>query len=218
LRFFYTLILFTPILFGQTIPSTPVDPSLAPLAPPVTAKDRWKWFADATASPANLFGNTFSAGWATLQNNPPEYGTHWEGFGKRYGMAMTGIVTSNLMEIGLGAIWGEDPAYHPAPDHTTAGHRFQRILKFTVVTENRRGQTVPAYARYSAYVGNNFLSNTWRADGEATATDALIRVGYGFLGRACGNAWLEFWPSVKRKVFHRNSAGSLTSQSPEPTP
>ncbi len=185
-------------------PVSPVGPPQEPLRATVTWRDRWDWFADVTYSPQNLFGQTISAGWATMFNSPPEYGPHWEGFGKRYGMEMTGVLTSNLMEIGLGSLWGEDPAYHRVPERSF-GRRIGYIFKMTAVAEDRHGRTIPAYARYTAYVGNNFLSNTWRADGEATNEDAIVRVGLGFLGRLSGNAWNEFWPDVKRKVFRRRS-------------
>jgi hypothetical protein len=30
-----------------------------------------------------------------------------------------------------------------------------------------------------------------------------MRTAYGFLGKVAGNAWSEFWPDVKRKVFKK---------------
>jgi hypothetical protein len=172
-----------------------------PLRPAVTARDRFDWFATNTYSAQNLFGQAISTGWATMVDSPPEYGPHWEGFGKRYGMSMTGVVTSNLMEIGLGAIWGEDPAYRSAAG-LPVKKRIGRIFKYTFVTENRAGKTIPAYARYMAYAGNNFLTNTWRADGEASNGDATMRIGYAFLGRLSGNAFNEFWPDAKKLLHH----------------
>jgi hypothetical protein len=43
-----------------------------------------------TAGPESLLGGAISAGWGTLFDKPSEYGTHWQGFGKRYGMAPYG--------------------------------------------------------------------------------------------------------------------------------
>src|ERR1700688_3913563 len=76
---------------------------------PISGMERLQWFARNTIGPASLLGGTISAGFGTLTNQPHEYGTHWDGFGARYGMRLTGIVTGNAMEAGLGAIWGEDP-------------------------------------------------------------------------------------------------------------
>jgi hypothetical protein len=169
----------------------------------VTAGERLSWFAKSTVGPESLAGGVISAGFGTLINRPREYGTHWEGFGDRYGMRLTGIATGNAMEAGLGAIWGEDPRYNRAGANAGFGTRVGRIVKWTFVAKSPNGSLRPAYARYIAIPGNNFLSNTWREPSEATAGYALQRTGLGFLGRMAGNAFQEFWPDVKRKVFHR---------------
>jgi hypothetical protein len=39
---------------------------------------------------------------------------------------------------------------------------------------------MPAYARYVAITGNNLVSNTWRADSEATAAREACESGSGF--------------------------------------
>lgn len=171
---------------------------------PVTAGERLRWFAESTVGPATLVGGTISAGFGTLTNQPREYGTHWDGFGARYGMRLTGISTGNAMEAGLGAIWGEDPRYYRAGGSTRFGSRVGHIVKWTFVAPDRSGNLRPAYARFIATSGNNFLSNTWRESSEADVPHALERTGLGILGRMAGNAFNEFWPDVKQKVFHRH--------------
>jgi hypothetical protein len=60
---------------------------------PVTADGRVRWFLMTTVSPSRLLMvGPISAGWGTLRNVPSEYPTHWDGFGKRYGMRLTGVV------------------------------------------------------------------------------------------------------------------------------
>jgi hypothetical protein len=49
----------------------------------------------------------------------------------------------------------------------------------TFVARNRQGQFGPAYARYIAIPGNNFISNAWRADSEATVGNASLGAGAG---------------------------------------
>ena len=66
---------------------------------PITERERLEWFFVSTAGPTSLFGaGPLSAGLGTAFNNPPEYGPHWEGFGKRYGMRLTGVSTGNAIE------------------------------------------------------------------------------------------------------------------------
>ncbi len=169
---------------------------------PITGEGRVKWVVFSTVGPPSLVGGVISAGFGTLYNRPSEYGPHWEGFGKRYGIRLSGVSVSNTMEAGLGALWGEDPRYFRAagqPFKTRLSH----VVKMTFLAHNREGRTMPAYARYVAIPGNNFLSNTWRADSEADAGHASLRTLLGFLGRMSGNAFDEFWPDVKGRVFRR---------------
>src|SRR5678815_5573231 len=85
---------------------------------PITGQQRFNWFAVSTAGPTSLLlAGPLSAAWGTALNRPHEYGPHWEGFGKRYGMRLTGISTGNAIEAGLGAVVGEDPRYFQSPDH-----------------------------------------------------------------------------------------------------
>ena len=152
--------------------------------------------------PPELAVGIFSAGISTALDRPPEYDTHWDGFGERYGMRFTSIVPGNIMEAGLGAIWGEDPRYFRVPDEHF-GARLKSIVKQTFVARHSDGSFAPAYARFIAIPASNFLSNTWRPDSEANTHDALIRTAEGFAGRMAANAFVEFWPDIRTHVFHR---------------
>jgi len=180
----------------------PASSSSSDARQPITAKGRIDWVVKGTIGPESLGAGLFSAGWGTLFNRPKTYGPHWEGFGDRYGMRLTGIAASNAVEAGLGAIWGEDPRYirdAGAP----FGHRIGHAVKMTFLAQNRDGSVTPAYARFVAIPGTNFLSNTWRAPGDDNANRAAIRAGLGFLSRLGGNTFYEFWPDVRQRLFHR---------------
>jgi hypothetical protein len=167
----------------------------------MSKRDRFNWVTMTTLGPPSLAGGVISAGWGTLMNKPEEYGTHWEGFGKRYGMRLTGLATSNAIEASLGSIWGEDPRY-PRAEGVPFKARILNVVKMTVLATGRDGQTMPAYSRLAAIPASNFLSNAWRADSEASVHDAVIRTGLGFAGRMAANAFAEFWPDVRKRVFH----------------
>lgn len=207
LGYLSTFSLFAVLAIGQTpAPPPPIPGTLANTGNSsyhqLTGEDRLKWFAASTVGPPSLIGGAISAGWGTLFNAPEEYGTHWDGFGKRYGMRFTGVSVSNAMEGGLGALWGEDPRYLRAAGQPFK-NRVGRVIKMTFLAYDRNGQTMPAYARYIAFSGNNFLSNTWRPDSDATAGHAVERTLTAFLGRMAGNAFQEFWPGVQEHVFKK---------------
>ncbi len=170
----------------------------------ITSQQRFDWFVTSSVGPTSLAAGFFTAGFGTARDVPKEYGPHWEGYGKRYAMRFTGIATSNAMEAGLGSLWGEDPRYFRDPNvpiKVRVGH----AILTTFTAHNRQGKTMPAYARYVAISGNNFLSNTWRADSEATTKGATIPTVYGVLGRMGGNAFAEFWPDLKKLAFHHGN-------------
>jgi hypothetical protein len=170
---------------------------------PITARQRLRWVITNTIGPSHLIGGLFTAGMGTALDRPREDGPHWGGFAERYGIRLTGIVPGNIMEASVGALWGEDPRYFRAPqDHF--GGRVRNIVKQTFLARQRDGCFAPAYARYVAVTGNNFLSNEWRPDSEANNHDAVLRSLEGIAGRMASNAFEEFWPDVKTHVFHKS--------------
>ena len=168
---------------------------------PISPQQRFKWFAVSTGGPTNLLvAGPFSAGLSTAFNRPKEYGPHWEGFGKQYGMRLTGISTGNAMEAGLGAIWGEDPRYFRSPDRAF-GKRVAYVIKATFFAPDRDGRMRPAYARFAGNVGNNFLSNTWLAPSERTRERGIALCVGHYKGEMASDALTEFWPDVRRLIF-----------------
>jgi len=170
---------------------------------PITSRQRLRWFLTNTIGPPHLAGGLFTSAFGTAVNRPKEYGPGWAGFGDRYGIRLTGIVTGNAIEATAGALWGEDPRYFRVPGEPFK-RRIGNAVKLTFVARRRDGHFAPAYARYIAIPGNNFLSNTWRVDSEANVHDAVIRTVDGFAGRFASNLFEEFWPDIKNFAFHRS--------------
>ena len=168
----------------------------------ISGKERVRWVLRGSFGPKSVLVGTFSQGIATAHNSPEEYGPHWDGFAKRYGMRLTGVASSNTIEAGLGAIWGEDPRYVRS-ESPAFKERVGHIFLLTFAARNRQGELQPAYARYIAIPGSNFLSNTWRVESESHNSDALTRSASGILGKLASNAWSEFWPDLKRKILRK---------------
>lgn len=169
---------------------------------PITGKQRLQWLATITLGPSHLVAGVFVAAYGTAVDKPREDGPHWGGFGERYGIRLTGLATANTMEAGLGAIWGEDPRYQREPEKSFGG-RIGSAVEQAFITRRRDGHFAPAYARYMAISGSNFLSNEWRPNSEADNYHAGLRTIYGFAGQICSNAWDEFWPDARAKFFHK---------------
>jgi hypothetical protein len=188
---------------GQSVAGQSTGPqSFAQEYRPITGRQRAVWFARSTVGPESLVSGLFSSGFSTALNRPKEYGTHWDGFGKRYGMRLTGVSTGNAIEATLGSLWGEDPRYFRADGQPFKG-RVKNVVVMTFIARRSDGTLAPAYARYMGNAGNNFLSNTWRPDSSTGTGDTCVRILLGFAGKMTGNALAEFWPDASKYIFHR---------------
>ncbi len=201
---FAVILLLAITVSGQTAPDNNQQTSNTPASSyqPITGRQRFKWFVKSTVGPESLAAGIFSAGFGTALDRPKEYGPHWEGFGKRYGMRLTGVSTGNAMEAGFGSLWGEDPRYFRATGEPFKG-RLKNVVVMTFAARRTDGNLAPAYARYLGNAGNNFLSNTWRADSESGVGNAFARIALGFAGKMGGNAFEEFWPDARKYIFRR---------------
>ena len=163
---FLIIIAGTAGAFGQS--EITLGAKTKPVYGPITPEGRARWFVSSTIGPSSLIAGVFTAGKQTLTNSPEEYGTHWDGFGKRYGLRLTGRATSNLMEAGIGSLWGEDPRYFREPGQSIK-RRLGNIVRGVVLAHDREGREMPAYARYIAIPGSAYVSNAWRPDSRLTS-------------------------------------------------
>jgi hypothetical protein len=180
--------------------STP-NPSYNELAP-LTGSGRVAWAVKNTIGPSSLLAGALQAGYGLKYNHPEEYGQGMLGYGKRFGLRLSSIGTSNVMEASLGALWHEDPRYRRSHEESTGG-RFRHALKMTLMAEKSDGSLTPAYARLIAYTGSNAISDAWRPDSQRTVGDTMGRIMDRYEGRLLGNLWIEFWPSLKQRIFRK---------------
>ena len=116
---------------GDLVQTEDIVSEPQPPVRPITPYERLEWFTKTSIEPTNLLGSAVLASWGTLFDKPSEYGTHWDGFGDRYGMVMSSVVTGNAMEAGLGAIWGEDPRYRRASAGSSMSGRLGHVVQWT---------------------------------------------------------------------------------------
>lgn len=171
---------------------------------PLTNRQRVVWWVRSTVGPKTLVVGVLTSAIQTGRDVPEAYGPGWEGFGKRYGMRTAEAAVDNGFEDILGAAWGEDPRYFPVPDEPFA-RRVRSVIKQAFISRRDDGTFGVAYARFVAIPSGNFLTNTWRAHNENTASAAVLRTTYSFAWRLAGNAFEEFWPDAKQRLpFLRN--------------
>lgn len=138
----------------------------------LTPRQSLRWFTTNTLDPSNLAGGIFLSAFGTAPDRPKEYGPHWGGFADRYGVGMTRSATGNAIEAGVGLILREDPRYFRVPDRPFKA-RIGNVIRLTFAARGHAGSFGPAYARYMAILGTNFLSNTWRVHSTEAVNQSL---------------------------------------------
>jgi hypothetical protein len=198
------MMLGVPLVLAAQSGNVPQDPgsNAEDTYRPITNPERGQWFVHNTIGAGSLGVGVISASWGTWLDKPEEYGTHWGGFSKRYGMWLSGVSTGNAIEAGLGMPMNEDPRYFRS-GKGSPWERVRHAATMTVMAYHSDGSITPAYARYAGIVGNNFLSNTWRAPSESTVGSALTRTAMGFSSRFISNVLDEFWSDIRAKVSRR---------------
>jgi hypothetical protein len=181
--------------------STTPDPAPAPQQPyvPIDAEQRVDWIVGGTIGPRTLGVGVLATAWQTGWNTPDEWGRSWSGAAKRYSEREADVAISNTIEAGLGAIWGEEPRYIPAPPGTVRS-RTRHALKTVMLAQRRDGHLAPAWGRYAGNVLNNLIENTWLPPSVTTPRQTAIRSAEGLLARLVENLWEEFWPDIRRRI------------------
>lgn len=179
----------------------PDQPMTASPYTAISGNERIVWIVDGTIGVRSLGIGVFVAGWQTAWNIPDEWGRTWSGTGKRYLAREADVAISNTIEAGLGALWGEDPRYIPAPRGSIRS-RTAYALKTVVLAPRRDGQLAPAWGRYAGNTINNLIENTYLPPSYTTPGQTVFRSVSGLLSRAAYNLWEEFWPDVRRRL-HR---------------
>lgn len=174
-------------------------PDGRPYGPPAPG-DRVDWFAESSLGPVSWAGGAFVSGFWTAFNQPKEYGGTAAGFAERLAVRQSGILISSGLEAGLGSLWGEDPRYCRHGRGKGFWPRVGWAVKTSFVAYDRSGRLRPAYARYAAAFGNNFITNAWRPDSDNDPGDAVRRGFSGLLSRVASNLFLEFWPEVAGRL------------------
>ncbi|HEX3704702.1 MAG TPA: hypothetical protein VHU82_15335 [Vicinamibacterales bacterium] len=202
------LMLASPVRAQESVsPATTVEPEVAPAVAqpplsatayvPITGLQRIDWIVDGTIGRRSLGVGVLADIWQTGFNVPDEWGRSWDGIGKRYLEREADVAISSTIEAGAGAIWGEDPRYVRS-GRRGLWPRTRYALKTVFLAQRRDGRLAPAWGRYAGNVFNNVIENAWLPPSATTTGQTVVRSVNGFLGRAGGNLFDEFWPDVVR--------------------
>ena len=177
--------------------------TLLPLAgqnyEPLTVEERAKWFVRSTYGVRSLLvSGPITSAWRTQRNRPVEWGSHWDGFGKRYGARLINNTVTNGIEVSAGAIWNEDPRYFRLGTGS-GGRRVGHALKLTFMSRYGDGEYHLGAAKAIGITGASFLQKVGMPDSVTSNRDCTVRIGSNYAGRFVGNFFREFGPDIKKK-------------------
>ena len=177
-------------------------PLYAQVYSPMTGGERAKFYVQDTFRLRSfLLSGPAVAAMRTWQDRPMEWDRNWEGFGKRYASRVVINTISNSTEIGLGAIWKEDPRYFPKADGKIS-RRIGEAARQAVLSRYANGNYYFGAAKAAGMVAGSFTQKLYMPESVISNRDCTVRIGGYYAGRFVSNLFEEFRPQI-RKIFRR---------------
>jgi len=165
---------------------------------PLTGEERWRIYWRRTYFTPGVIFRTFGpATGSHLSDEPPQWGQGAEGYFRRAGNRFARFTMRDTMEAAGAAAIGHDVRYIKC-DCTGFFPRFGHALAMGFVTLDRNGKYAPAYARYGAAFGAEFIGNTWMPSGYRDKSEAFRGVGIQIAYGSLFNVVREFMPARKK--------------------
>jgi hypothetical protein len=155
------------------------------------AAARRKRFINSTIGPVALGRIVFNAGVSTWTNSPEEWGTHWEGFGRRVASNIGKNVIRQTTSFGLDEALKYDSYFYRSKDKSV-GARLKNSLISPVTARDRNGKRVLGIPRIAAtYTSSIIATETWYPD-RYDWKDGLKSGTYSLGFNAAFNLFREF--------------------------
>jgi hypothetical protein len=140
---------------------------------------------------------------AQAKNDPPAWGQGWGAYGKRYGASFADNSIGTYMTTAVfPSLLHEDPRYFQMGKGEFS-HRFVYGWSRLFVTRTDSGST---RFNYSESVGNAAaaaISNIYHPADDRTAGRNATTFAFLILYDGLPNELKEFWPDIRRKMFHK---------------
>ena len=142
---------------------------------------------------------------AQAKNDPKEWGQGWGAYGKRFGASFTDNSIGTYMTTAVfPSLLHEDPRYYQLGNGRFV-HRAYHGINRLFVTRTDSGHD---HFNYSESVGNAVaaaISNVYHVPADRTASRNATTFAFLILYDGLSNELKEFWPDIRRKVFHKNT-------------
>ncbi len=189
--------------FFDAMPNYVVEDAMK--LPPMTPHEKFGLATVSVFDPFTVPFVGFLAAVDQANDSPKSWGQGWGAYGERFGEEFgdNGIGTYMTVAI-FPTILQEDPRYYVmkrGPIRRRATYAISRLFVTFTDSGNVR-------FNYSEIVGNataTALSNIYHPAEDRTVTRNLGTWGMLIMWDGVSNEMKEFWPDIRRKVFHKNS-------------
>ena len=168
-----------------------------------------KKFRLATASVFDWAAFPFNgvlAGISQAKNEPESYGQGWNAYAKRYGESFADNSIGTYMTTAIfPSLLHEDPRYYQMRQGKFSSRAYYAMNRL-FVTRTDSGST---RFNYSESIGNATaaaISNIYHPEEDRTAGRNATTFGFLILYDGLSNELKEFWPDIKHKVLHKDTA------------
>lgn len=148
--------------------------------------------------------NGILSGIAQAKNDPKEWGQGWGAYGKRYGASFADNSVGTYMTTAIfPSLLREDPRYYQMGKERFVRRAYHAINRLFVVRTDSGHERF----NYSESLGNAAaaaISNIYHAPSERTASRTATTFAFLILYDGMNNELKEFWPDIRRKVFHKD--------------
>jgi hypothetical protein len=183
-------------------------------ARPLTTGEKFHLFWRSSFDPFVYAAAGLQAGLSQAEDEFQGYGQGAAGYGKRYGATLADEIDSNFQaNFVYPVLLKEDPRYFRL-GHGSFKHRILYSMEQEFVCHTDKGGRSFNFSNVlgaftSGAISNIYYPGTDRG-AELTLSRSAISLGYGSVGGLVD----EFWPDIKRKLFHRHSENPTPATPP----
>jgi hypothetical protein len=168
---------------------------------PITAKQKFTIAAKDSFDYPLLGLAAVIAAWGQADNSHPEFGQGWAGYGRRVGTSYADQAIGNMMTEGIfPSMLREDPRYFRR-GYGSVWSRTWYAATRVFVTKTDAGGTRFNFSELLGNATGTAISNAYYPD-TRDAADNVEKLGSQIGIDAVSQVLKEFWPDVKRKLFH----------------
>jgi len=187
-------------------------------APPLSSRQKFQLMARTLIDPFTFVAAGLTAGVGQATNSFAPYGQGAAGYGKRYGAALADGADSNLFSnFVYPVLFKQDPRYFRVGEGPIKARIYSAFKQEFVAKKDSGGHTFHFSNVLGAFTAGT-ISNVYYPPSDRgvglTISRASLALGYGCIG----DLFLEFWPDVEQKLFHKHESQAHPGEPPGDAP